>query len=99
MSESSCVGIIRRSSDGENNGICYLRKSVDIERCDSGTEWELHVNGREGGRVIHLYLQCNFDIIYQMVQLLRKNHHRAMTTTNIVLLGLKMENAQEVLTT
>jgi len=48
MSDSSCVGIIRRSSDGESKGICYLRKSVDIERCDSETEWELHVNGREG---------------------------------------------------
>ena len=55
MSESSCVGIIRRSSDGENNGICYLRKSVDIARCDSGTEWELHVNGREGGNIFHIY--------------------------------------------
>ena len=38
-------------------------------------------------------------IIYQMVCLLKKVHHPAMTTTNIVHLRLKVENAQEVLTT
>ena len=38
-------------------------------------------------------------IVFQMVRLPNKVHHPAMTTTNIVLLGLIMENAQEVLTT
>ena len=52
MSDSTCVGIIRRTSDGASNGICYLRKNIELGRCESGTDWELHTNGREGGKAI-----------------------------------------------
>jgi len=55
LSDSSCVGIVRRSSDGESSGICYLRRAVTIESCDSGTEWTTHVNKRHGGKNIIFY--------------------------------------------
>jgi len=46
MGNSECVGIVRKTSDGGSSGICYLRKSIELARCDSGTEWMLHTNGR-----------------------------------------------------
>jgi len=49
MSNPSCVGIIRKTSDGSGNGICYLRSSIQLSKCDSQTEWDLYLNKRNDG--------------------------------------------------
>ena len=49
MSNPSCVGIIRNRSDGSGNGICYLRSSIELSKCDSQTEWDLYLNKRNDG--------------------------------------------------
>jgi len=47
LQNSQCVGIIRKTSDGSESGICYLRKGITIESCDKRTEWTLHMNERK----------------------------------------------------
>ena len=37
-----CVAVVRRSSDGGQPGVCYLRREVQVEQCVKDNVWSLH---------------------------------------------------------
>jgi len=47
-SDASCQGIIRKSTDGRNSGICYKRKNLVVAQCVADPTWELHVKPNSG---------------------------------------------------
>lgn len=40
--QSTCEGVIRKSGDQQNNGICYLRKNINLHTCVTDSTWTLH---------------------------------------------------------
>jgi len=48
LSDSSCEGIVRDSTDNDGPGLCYLRTNVMVSQCEQGTKWQLHTNSRLG---------------------------------------------------
>merc|ERR1719431_1753053 len=42
LADSSCQGVVRETSDGDELGLCYLRTNLRLDSCEQGTKWQLH---------------------------------------------------------
>jgi len=49
QANSQCQGVIRRASNGNGAGICYLRRNINYGQCARDATWDLYFKAGGGG--------------------------------------------------